>query len=87
MLDEPLAFRGTAGVVDFDKPAPWVTATVIREGLEHTLGLSMAEDREEPEAPADRPQRHAPRRLHSRTVGSPWRLEKAATVRLTRADQ
>jgi hypothetical protein len=27
------------------------------------------------------------RRLRSRTVGSPWRLEKAATVRLTRADQ
>jgi len=59
MLDEPLAFKGTAGVVDSNKPTPWVTATITREGLEHTSGLSLAEYREEPETLADRPQRHA----------------------------
>ncbi len=50
MLDKPLAFSGTAGVVEFDKPAPEVVATIMREGLEHHFGIVYGEYREELEA-------------------------------------
>ncbi len=50
MLDAPLAFSGTAGVVEFDRPAPEVTATIAREGLEHHFGIVYGEYREELEA-------------------------------------
>lgn len=50
MLDAPLAFSGTAGVVDFEKPASEVTATIMREGLEHHFGIVYGEYREELEA-------------------------------------
>lgn len=50
MLDAPLAFSGTAGVVDFGKPAPEVTATIMREGLEHHFGIVYGEHRDELEA-------------------------------------
>ena len=53
MLDAPLAFSGTAGVVEFDRPAPQVTATIMREGLEHHFGIVYGEYREELEALAD----------------------------------
>jgi L-fucose isomerase-like protein len=53
MIDAPLAFSGTAGVVEFDKPAPEVTATIMREGLEHHFGIVYGEYREELEALAD----------------------------------
>ena len=53
MLDAPLAFSGTAGVVDFGKPAAEVTATIMREGLEHHFGIVYGEYREELEALAD----------------------------------
>lgn len=50
MLDEPLAFSGTAGVVEFDRPAPQVVATIMREGLEHHFGIVYGDYREELEA-------------------------------------
>lgn len=53
MLEAPLAFSGTAGVIEFDKPAPEVTATIMREGLEHHFGIVYGEYREELEALAD----------------------------------
>lgn len=53
MMDAPLAFSGTAGVVDFGKPASEVTATIMREGLEHHFGIVYGEFREELEALAD----------------------------------
>ena len=50
MLNEPLAFSGTAGVVEFDRPAPEVVATIAREGLEHHFGIVYGDYREELEA-------------------------------------
>lgn len=50
MLDAPLAFSGTAGVVQFDRPAPEVVATIMREGLEHHFGIVYGDYREELEA-------------------------------------
>jgi L-fucose isomerase-like protein len=50
MLDEPLAFSGTAGVIEFDDPAPEVVATIVREGLEHHFGIVYGDYREELEA-------------------------------------
>lgn len=50
MLDEPLAFSGTAGVVAFDRPAPEVVATIAREGLDHHFGIVYGDYREELEA-------------------------------------
>ncbi len=50
ILDAPLAFSGTAGVVEFDHPAPEVTATIAREGLEHHFGIVYGDYREELEA-------------------------------------
>ncbi len=53
MLDAPLAFSGTAGVVEFDRPAPEVVATIAREGLEHHFGIVYGDYRQELEALAD----------------------------------
>lgn len=53
MLGAPLAFSGTAGVVEFDRPAPEVAATIMREGLEHHFGIVYGEYREELEALAE----------------------------------
>ncbi len=50
MLDAPLAFSGTAGVIEFDRPAPEVVGTIMREGLEHHFGIVYGEYREELEA-------------------------------------
>ncbi len=50
MLDEPLAFSGTAGVVEFDRSASEVVATIAREGLEHHFGIVYGDYREELEA-------------------------------------
>jgi L-fucose isomerase-like protein len=50
MLNEPLAFSGTAGVVEFERPAPEVVATIAREGLEHHFGIVYGDYREELEA-------------------------------------
>lgn len=50
MLDAPLAFSGTAGVVEFDRPAPEVVSTIAREGLEHHFGIVYGDYREELEA-------------------------------------
>ena len=50
MLGAPLAFSGTAGVVEFDRPAPEVVATIAREGLEHHFGIVYGDYREELEA-------------------------------------
>jgi L-fucose isomerase-like protein len=54
MLEEPLAFSGTAGVVEFDVPAPEIVATIAREGLEHHFGIVYGDYREELEALAAR---------------------------------
>jgi L-fucose isomerase-like protein len=53
MLDVPLAFSGTAGVVEFDRPAPEVVATIMREGLEHHYGIVYGDYRTELEALAE----------------------------------
>jgi L-fucose isomerase-like protein len=53
MLDVPLAFSGTAGVIDFERPAPEVTATIMREGLEHHYGIVYGDYRTELEALAE----------------------------------
>ena len=53
MLDAPLAFSGTAGVIEFDRPAPEVVATIMREGLEHHFGIVYGDYRDELEALAD----------------------------------
>lgn len=50
MLDDPLAFSGTAGVIEFDRPAPEVVATIAREGLEHHFGIVYGDYRKELEA-------------------------------------
>ncbi|MDJ0498549.1 MAG: fucose isomerase [Acidimicrobiia bacterium] len=53
MLDLPLAFSGTAGVIEFERPAPEVTATIMREGLEHHYGIVYGDYRTELEALAE----------------------------------
>ena len=53
MLDAPLAFSGTAGIVEFDRPAPEVVATIMREGLEHHYGIVYGDYRTELEALAE----------------------------------
>jgi L-fucose isomerase-like protein len=50
MLEAPLAFSGTAGIIEFDKPASEVVATIMREGLEHHFGIVYGDYREELEA-------------------------------------
>ncbi len=53
MLDVPLAFSGTAGVIEFDRPAPQVVAAIMREGLEHHYGIVYGDYRTELEALAE----------------------------------
>lgn len=50
MLDSPLPFSGTAGVIEFDRPAREVTATIMREGLEHHFGIVYGDHQFELEA-------------------------------------
>ena len=50
MLDQPLAFSGTAGVIEFDRPAPEITATIMREGLAHHFGIVYGDYRAELDA-------------------------------------
>jgi len=45
MLERPLAFSGTAGVLKFDTPAAEVTARVLGGGLEHHLALVYGDHR------------------------------------------
>ncbi|NNF69942.1 MAG: hypothetical protein HKN01_09240 [Acidimicrobiia bacterium] len=43
MLREPLAFSGTAGVVEFDRPVRDVLDTIMRQGLEHHYGIAYGD--------------------------------------------
>lgn len=47
MLRAPLAFSGTAGVAQFDRPVSEVTPTVMDEGLEHHFGIVYGDVRDE----------------------------------------
>ncbi len=47
MLDEPLAFSGTAGVIRFDRSANEVLRVVMSEGLEHHYGIVYGDFRDE----------------------------------------
>lgn len=53
MLRAPLAFAGTAGVLQFDRPAVDVLDTVMGEGLEHHYGIGYGDVRAELYALAD----------------------------------
>jgi len=53
MLRAPLAFGGTAGVLQFDRPAVDVLSTVMSEGLEHHYGIGYGDVRAELYALAD----------------------------------
>lgn len=46
MLDAPMAFSGTSGVVKFDSPAGHVVETIMAEGLEHHYGIAYGEHRD-----------------------------------------
>ncbi len=46
MLDEPLPYSGTSGVVRFDVPAEDVLDTIMGEGLEHHYGIAYGDHRE-----------------------------------------
>jgi hypothetical protein len=54
MLQRPLSFSGTAGVVAFDAPAADVMETVMAEGLEHHYGFTYGDVRGELRALAAR---------------------------------
>lgn len=43
MLQAPLAFSGTAGVIRFDNPVRDVLTTIMSEGLEHHYGIVYAD--------------------------------------------
>ncbi|MEO1313816.1 MAG: hypothetical protein AAFV27_08060, partial [Pseudomonadota bacterium] len=45
MQRRPMAFTGTSGVVQFDRPAEAVLADVIASGLEHHMGLVYGDHR------------------------------------------
>jgi L-fucose isomerase-like protein len=47
MLESPLAFSGTAGVVHFDRPVDEVISTVMDEGLEHHFGVVYGDVQDE----------------------------------------
>ena len=47
MLEAPLAFSGTAGVLRFDRPAAEVADTVMAEGLDHHYGFTYGDVRAE----------------------------------------
>ena len=46
MLDDPLPFSGTSGVMRFDSPAEDVLGTIMGEGLEHHYGIAYGDHRE-----------------------------------------
>ncbi|NNF69524.1 MAG: hypothetical protein HKN01_07100 [Acidimicrobiia bacterium] len=54
MLREPLAFSGTAGVVEFDRPVRDVLDTIMGQGLEHHYGIAYGDVAAELEALAGR---------------------------------
>ncbi|WP_172297329.1 L-fucose/L-arabinose isomerase family protein [Pseudoruegeria sp. HB172150] len=45
MLDRPMAFTGTSGVMRFDRPAGEVLTDIIDSGLEHHMALTYGEHR------------------------------------------
>lgn len=45
MLDRPMAFTGTSGVIRFDRPAADVLSDVIETGLEHHMALAYGDHR------------------------------------------
>ena len=45
MLDRPMAFTGTSGVIRFDRPAGDVLSDVIGTGLEHHMALAYGDHR------------------------------------------
>lgn len=47
MLQAPISFSGTSGVVRFDRPAPAVLDTIMAEGLEHHLCIVYGDYRAE----------------------------------------
>ena len=47
MLERPLAFSGTAGVLRFDRPIREVLPDVIASGLEHHVALAYGDHRED----------------------------------------
>jgi L-fucose isomerase-like protein len=53
VLEVPLAFAGTAGVIRFDRKAASVLATIMAEGLEHHYGLVYGDYRAELRALAE----------------------------------
>lgn len=50
MLDAPLPYAGTAGVIRFDRPIEDVMDTVMTEGHEHHYGIVYGDVRPELEA-------------------------------------
>lgn len=47
MLDAPLPYAGTGGVIRFDRPVPDVMETIMTEGHEHHYGLVYGDVRAE----------------------------------------
>ncbi|MEM8742553.1 MAG: hypothetical protein AAGE13_13805, partial [Pseudomonadota bacterium] len=45
MLDRPMAFTGTSGVIRFDAPVSLVMPRLIEAGLEHHMALAYGEHR------------------------------------------
>lgn len=45
VLDRPISYSGTSGVVRFDKPAGAVLETIIAEGLEHHVSVAYGDHR------------------------------------------
>ena len=45
MLDRPMAFTGTSGVVRFERPAETVLADIMASGLEHHMALAYGDHR------------------------------------------
>lgn len=43
MLQAPLSFTGTSGVLRFDKPASQVLETILSEGIEHHMSLTYGD--------------------------------------------
>ena len=54
MIQAPLAFSGTAGVIRFDRSVPEVLDTVVGAGLEHHYGFTYGDHRAALVAVADR---------------------------------
>jgi L-fucose isomerase-like protein len=43
MLQAPMSFTGTSGVLRFDRPAADVLATIMDEGLDHHISLTYGD--------------------------------------------